>query len=138
MLQDLLVITCILNPLETPFIVVRPSDTEATYGDTVLLTCVAFGDPLPTFYWLHNSQPVENSTDSTTLVFDDYVTEYGITFVRSILQLCSVTFEAEGYYTCVANNSAGVETANTSLQVISTGMYMYMYICIYSCACTPV
>ena len=100
-------------------IVLKPPDTNALYGSTVLLTCIAVGDPTPSIVWLRDGSLIENSTD--VVVYQDLVEEAGIIFSRSILEVCSLDLSDEATYTCIANSSAGEDTASFSLDVTTEG-----------------
>lgn len=101
---------------EPPTIVIKPSDTTALYGTTVLLTCAAFGNE-PVILWLKDSQPIPSPTN----VYNDVFTVSGVNYTHSILELCSVTFKLEGTYSCVANDSIGSVTSNFTLTVYTDG-----------------
>lgn len=77
------------------------------------------GDPIPAIDWLRDGSLLENSTD--VVISRDLVTEGGVTFSRSILEVCSLDLSDEATYTCVANSSAGEDTASFSLDVVTEG-----------------
>ena len=107
---------------EPPTIAIKPSDTDAPYGSTVLLTCTAFSDDddYPDITWFRNSEPVTNSSEVAT-VYTEPITVGGINFTRSILELCPVTLSDEGTYSCVATDSIGTDSANFSFTVFTEG-----------------
>ena len=108
-----------LVPQEPPVIIFKPSDTDVSYGSTVLLTCIFYGDPIPSIYWLNDTSLIVNSTD--IMVYQEVITDWGVTFSRSILEVCSVDLSDEANYSCAANNSVGDEFAFFSLTVFTEG-----------------
>ena len=55
------------------------------------------------------------------MVHQDVVTDWGVTFSQSILQVCSVDLSDEANYSCVATNSVGEESVSISLTVFTEG-----------------
>lgn len=100
-------------------IIFQPSDTHVSYGSTVLLTCIVYGDPIPDIYWLNDTSLIANTTD--IMVYQEVITDWGVTFSRSILEVCSVDLSDEANYSCAANNSVGDESAFFSLTVLTEG-----------------
>ncbi len=117
---------------EPPKLVLVPSDSVISYGNTALLTCVAVSvEPdlpaPPTILWLKDSQLLSNSTpgddEGASVTVREVVFEVdGVVFTRSILELCGVTLEEEGQYSCVAEDSAGTSTdVSFSLSIFTNG-----------------
>lgn len=67
-------------------------------GQTVSLPCVVQGEPIPELAWYRNGLPVGGSTAPLTIQ--------------------QVGLEDRGVYRCVAKNSAGQETLDTTLDVL--------------------
>lgn len=93
-------------------IVIKPADKQLYRNSTVLLTCVAYGLPLPTLTWSKAGNNVTNGT-----VHNNMVVKSGVTFVRSILQLCNTTVADSGQYTCTAHNEITITSTNFNLNV---------------------
>ena len=91
---------------------IKPADKRLYQNSTVLLTCVAYGVPLPTLTWSKAGNSVTNGT-----VRNDMVVKGGVTFVRSVLQLCETTVADSGQYTCTADNEITIANANFHLTV---------------------
>ena len=108
-----------LNVARAPAqIVLLPVDpTEVPDGDTVLLTCVAYGDLPLSISWSRESSILINDSQRIT-IYGDEVEEGGITFIQSILQICSTEANDAGVYSCIAENDAGNDTAAFELTVI--------------------
>lgn len=68
-------------------------------GDTVMLTCVATGNPVPFVAWLKDGSPLSgNALDRNGIM---YINEFAI--------------ENAGHYTCVANSVLGSAETHLSL-----------------------
>ncbi len=101
-------------------IVVAPEPLIVDEGFTVLITCVAYGE-LPTYIsWVRESDQttLDNSTSSRVTVYEELVTEGGLTFTQSILEICSVDETDESNYTCVAVNSFGNDSSLFQFDVV--------------------
>ena len=95
---------------EPAAIVVRPPAlTTAPAGQTVRLTCVAYGNPLPSIKWtLGETDLADKVTDETVEVGDT-------TFLVSVLQLCDITSADAAEYACTATNDvSGSPVADNS------------------------
>lgn len=94
---------------------IAPGDVTVRENNTVLFTCVAQGEvSLPLISWIGNKGETLYN-DSRITVYTDIVMESGNSFVRSILELCSVEEYDEGEYSCVAANRYN-PSINTSAQ----------------------
>ena len=90
--------------------------TDVLSRDTVLLTCVAYGDLPLSISWSRESSIVMNDSQRIT-IYEDEVEEGGITFIQSILQICSTEANDAGVYNCIAENEAGNDTATFEITV---------------------
>ena len=98
-------------------IVLHPANpTDVLDGDTVLLTCVAYGDLPLSISWSRDGSTLMNYSQRIT-IFEEEVEEGGITFIQSILQICSTEANDAGVYSCIAENDAGNDTAAFELTV---------------------
>ena len=88
-------------------IVLTPKDHSVYVGDTLVLSCVAYGLPLPAIIWLKGGEALLNGSVSENEVVTSHVT-----FVRSILQLCALQLPEQNEYACQATNA--ISTANGS------------------------
>uniref|UniRef100_A0AAZ3Q4V4 Ig-like domain-containing protein n=1 Tax=Oncorhynchus tshawytscha TaxID=74940 RepID=A0AAZ3Q4V4_ONCTS len=80
-----------------PKIQAAPSLLKALIGQTVVLPCVVQGEPRPEISWFHNGRPVE-ARDTAAL------------------RIHRASLTDQGTYSCVAKNTAGQDTMETSLQ----------------------
>ena len=95
---------------------IRPNQTiEVDTGNTITLVCVAYGDPNPSISWSQGDTVLSNNSRIT--IFEELVTENGVTFLRSILVLCSAEEADAGQYSCFADNTLGNDTASFVLTV---------------------
>ena len=93
--------------------------TEVDSGDTITVGCVAYGDPPPYLSWRKDG--VELANGSRIQIYEERVTESGLTFIKSILEICSTSVADIGQYSCSANNTLGFESADFDLQVNTEG-----------------
>ena len=95
---------------------IRPNQTTAVdAGNTITFACVAYGDPNPSISWNTGGTPLSNGTRVT--IYEELVTENGVTFVQSILELCSAEEADAGQYSCFADNTLGNDTESFELTV---------------------
>ena len=95
-------------------VIISDSATIAA-ARTGVFVCVASGDPAPSISWSRGGAPLSNGTRFS--IYEELVTVNGVTFVESILVICSVEQGDAAQYSCVASNSIGSDTANFNLTV---------------------
>ena len=94
----------------------RPNQTTTVdAGNTITLVCVANGDPTPSVSWNRRGTALNN--DSRVTIYEELMTEIGMTFVQSMLTLCSAEEADAGQYSCFADNTLGNDTALFGLTV---------------------
>ena len=94
----------------------RPNQTiSVDDGNTITSVCVAYGDPNPSISWNRGDTVLIN--DSRTMIYEGTVTNRGVTFVQSILELCSADEADAGQYSCFASNTLDNDTASFVLTV---------------------
>jgi len=116
----LMKLTCILfsDPAQ---IVIRPNQTTTVdAGNTITFVCVAYGNPNPSISWNRGDTLLSN--DSRVTIYEELVTENGVTFVQSILELCSAEVADGGQYSCFVDNTLGNDTESFELTVNATSM----------------
>ena len=79
-----------LTVLAYPKIINISSDAVATEGDTVLLYCTGYGNPLPSIIWYYNNTTINYYNTTAT---DMYT-------VHSVLVLTNVSPYDSGAYRC--------------------------------------
>ena len=79
-------------------------------GSTVILSCAGFGDPTPSVTWNMGSTQLSNSSQIT--IYTELVTEVGVDFVHSILEVCNVDEATSGEYSCTVGNVFGDASFN--------------------------
>ena len=108
-------------------LVIVPANTTATEGNTLILVCVAYGDPCPDVTWLKDGAVLTNASqttnDSQVTIFTELVTEQGVVFVQSTLEICGLDAEDSGTYYCTATNQLGSETSAFEITVEPAGKY---------------
>ena len=94
-------------------------------GDMIAITCVALGAPLPYITWSKNGSDLSN--DSRHTISEVLVSQGGMTFVKSDLEICATEGETDSLeYECSADNEAGSDSASFQLSVTTTGIYIRM------------
>ena len=88
-------------------------------GSTITLSCAGFGDPTPSIVWSMGSTQLSNNSQIT--IHEELVTEVGVNFVHSILEICSIEEANGGVYTCTVGNAIGNTSYNFELSVIAAG-----------------
>ena len=97
--------------------------------ETVLFTCVAYGDLPLTISWSREGSVLMNDSQRVA-IYEEEVEEGGITFVQSILQICSAESDDAAIYNCTAGNDVDNVTANFELTVTplaSELLYMLLF-----------
>ena len=112
-----------LSHVESARIVVRPGNlSQLSAGDTLTLSCVGYGNPLPSVFWSRSDTNQVLINSSRITIFEETLSQSGVTFVKSILQVCSVQPSMTGEYSCTSRNEIGNETATFQLTV-NDGMH---------------
>ena len=107
---------------QAPELVIVPEDVvNVTNDNSIFLTCVASGLPLPVFTWQRRAgMVVTDIENSTTAVINDTVVEIGgYQFVQSILLLCSKELSVTAEYSCIASNVIGSVNDTVIIRVSS-------------------
>ena len=89
--------------------------THVVAGTTTVLTCLAHGDPLPSFTWTRAGSDLSN--DSRITVLEEQVTEGTYVFVKSTLQICSVILSDSDWYSCTATGVLTNDSKTFDLKV---------------------
>lgn len=75
-------------------------------GSTVILTCVGYGSQRnPNITWSQYGEEIDNT--STLRVFNEVLVVGGAEFVMSNLEICGISLEDAGNYSCSASLSNG-------------------------------
>ena len=101
--------------------------TPITAGNTGVFVCVAHGCPVPSLTWSRDGTPLGNSPRSTIL--EELVNENGVTFVQSILVICSLEQDDTAQYNCSASNNISFASASFNLTV--NCKYVHLKIHVY-------
>jgi len=88
-------------------------------GSNVVLACVGIGNPSPSVSWSTDSVYLSNSSQIS--IYEELVTEDGVVFVQSILEICNVDEADGGQYTCTVSNALNNASVDFELSVMATG-----------------
>ena len=103
------------NSADASQIVIISESAAVTADTTAVFACVAYGVPAPSISWSRGGSTLSNNSRFT--IYEELVTEGGVTFSQSILEICSVGQDDAVQYTCSATNSVGTDTASFNLTV---------------------
>ena len=104
--------------------------------NNIQFVCQAIGVPVPYIRWYFNGAMVNLSDSSKYNSSSMYLNE---SVIESTLSISNTESSDVGRYTCVANNTIGINRTSGVLTVNGKYTYMYMhgsqvrYICICSC-----
>ena len=116
---------------DPPGIIIQPSDVVVQYGNSVLLACVAASNAegqIANILWERDSQLIVSSgssDESIISIYDTHILVDGVYVTQSILEICSVTVEDEGLYSCIANDSLGSTAVYFNLSIYTNGKAIY-------------
>ena len=100
-------------------IVVHPEAVnDVTAGTSALLACVASGYPLPSITWNAIGKTI-NETEIS--IYTEILMQGGLTFIKSVLEICSVGKNSVTNYQCTAESSASNDTVQFELLVATLG-----------------
>ncbi len=104
-------------------ILIGPEDVTVEAGSTVFITCVAYSEDVPSITWIQNDDQtiMDEFTSTRVIVHEELLMERGLTFVQSILEVCSVEVSDSGNYSCVASNGFRNASASFDLTVLPVG-----------------
>ena len=110
------VVTSVIIFSDRAQIVIHPNQTTAVdAGNAIIFVCMAYGDPNPSISWNRGATVLNN--DSRIIFYEELVINSWVTFVQSILMLCSAEEADAGQYSCFAENMFGNDTASFMLTV---------------------
>ena len=91
---------------------------DVTAGTSALLVCVASGYPLPSIMWSAIGGTI-NETEIS--IYTEILMQGGLTFIKSVLEICSVGKNSVTNYQCTAESSASNDTVQFELLVATLG-----------------
>ena len=103
---------------------IAPESTSVNESSTVFFACVASGDS-PTFITWSNQSQSQLTNNSRVTIYEELVTVGGVTFIQSVLEVCSVQEADASNYTCSAENDFGTDNATFELTVIKGTSVLY-------------
>ena len=86
---------------------IQPESSAFQAGNTAILTCVGFGYPdNPNITWSRGGVDIEAT--GTVRIYQEVLEEGGLQFVVSILEICGISLEDDGVYSCSAMLQSGL------------------------------
>lgn len=82
-------------------LVVITNHTDLFVGETIILTCVGYGEPDVEITWSRNDQTLINSSLAT--ITESNTSQGGRLLKQSFLQLCDVEMADSGSYICTVD-----------------------------------
>lgn len=117
-------------------IIIEPNDGIYLEGNTVIFTCVFFGTPTsPNVTWWRNGEEVDYSSGGSgdgdvpvIRIYEEIVYAAGTPFVMSNLEICGITGNQSGVYSCSASLPTGLtaSSGNFSVNVSLTARELYL------------
>ncbi len=101
--------------VEPPVITQPPMNTTVLEGATVNFTCAAIGKPAPNINWTAHNNGVPITINSNIYFIYDITENRTV----SMLILFKVMPAIAGTYTCIVNNTIGMDTQSAQLIVYS-------------------
>lgn len=96
---------------ETVEIVIHPESGVYEVGNTVILTCVALGSQSnPYISWRRDGVKLDN--DTTVRVYNEVIEVGGTEFALSNLELCDISMDDAGLYSCSASLPSGLNATS--------------------------
>jgi len=84
-------------------------------GNTVILTCVAYGVPNADVTWNKGGEEIFNTTRMA--VYSTRLVEGGVPFMQVTFKICGVGLEDAGMYSCQSSNQNVSDTRSLNLKV---------------------
>jgi len=97
---------------------VHPNNhVEINAGNSLILTCVGYGVPLPFLYWSRGGRELTNN--SRVIITEDMALEgdSGVAVVKLSMEICRSGTTDAGFYSCTAVNDIGNSTFMFMLSV---------------------
>ena len=115
-------------------IVISSGDIGIDPGQSVLITCISEGLPVPSVTWVDpDGRILTNRTSSRIKMFESLETRQEVNFLRSVLLLCDINRMDSGEYSCIADNTFSNDTATISVcalgnvhTIFGTCIYLYL------------
>ena len=111
-----------------PELAITPVSQNVSYGDTVLMACVASGYPQPEISWSRNGELLNPDSYELISVYDQVVSGMGLNFTESILEICGFSEDDVGSFVCTASSEAGsVNSSMWSLDILPSESIVIIY-----------
>ena len=121
------------DPEPTEILIVPSKNHSVDHGSTIILGCVAYGLPLPEIFWLRDDTLLTTSASNLLTINREILTEEGIELKRSFLEVCGLSEEDSGMYTCQAINSLATKTFDFELDVLPGDKSIGVVVCLCTC-----
>ena len=102
-------------------IVIGPDNATVDAGNTVLLTCVALAQDKLSIEWIREGNETILSNSTRITIYEEFIYEGDLTFLKSILEICSADEADSGLHSCLADDGVSNDTAVFQLNVLPVG-----------------
>ena len=85
---------------------------DIVLGSNITLTCTSSGSPPDTFTWMKDGVPVTQSTDITTVTYNNTMAVFSSSYTIS-----NVSVSDNGTYTCTVTNPIGSDNNNFTINI---------------------
>ena len=110
--KTLRVVIAIIHAVQLELVTIS-DDISLTIGESVLLTCVGYGQPYILITWERNGERLMN--DTNVIISEQNFTQGGRLLRQSALSLCNLEISDAGNYTCTVSNGQASITASSTI-----------------------
>ena len=125
------------SAVRVPELIAVPSNQTAREGNTIYMTCAAYGYPYPDLTWYKNGQVIGPDTNGLATINTNIVNYNGALVVQSDLRICLLTVEDAGTYSCSASTRdfGVIRSQNFALNVLPGACLCACSVCVCVCVC---
>ena len=108
-------------PVPAELVLIPLENQTLRGGNSVFVSCIAYGIPLPSITWTRNGIALSNYSSDRVSSYDKTIDAKGHHLVHSILEICDLMEHDAGTYSCEALNTVGVQSFDWHITIERTG-----------------